>query len=121
MSVIMRFWHWRNPPLHGIIAGILMAEASKGMKWLTALLVLLLVLLQGRLWWGKNSIPDYRALEQQIAQMQQQNAKLTQRNSLLKADIDDLRLGLEAMEERARNELGMIKPGETFYRILPSQ
>lgn len=41
--------------------------------------------------------------------------------NLLKADIEDLRIGLDAIEERARNELGMIKEGETFYRILPPE
>ena len=45
---------------------------------------------------------------------------LAQRNALLKADINDLKIGLEAIEERARNELGLIKKGETFYRILPA-
>ena len=49
-----------------------------------------------------------------------QNTNLRQRNSLLKADIQDLKIGLDAAEERARNELGLIKQGETFYRILPS-
>jgi len=49
-----------------------------------------------------------------------QNANLAQRNALLKADINDLKIGLEAIEERARNELGLIKKGETFYRILPA-
>ena len=47
------------------------------------------------------------------------NEKLKQRNKLLYADTDDLKLGVEAIEERARNELGMIKEGETFFRIVP--
>ncbi|MFB0912178.1 MAG: septum formation initiator family protein, partial [Glaciecola sp.] len=46
---------------------------------------------------------------------------LKQRNALLQADISDLQLGLESIEERARNELGLIKDGETFYRILPPE
>lgn len=50
-----------------------------------------------------------------------QNANLAQRNALLQADISDLKIGLEAIEERARNELGLIKQGETFYRILPAE
>jgi cell division protein FtsB len=56
----------------------------------------------------------------EVALQVAQNANLKQRNSLLKADISDLKIGLEAAEERARNELGLIKQGETFYRILPS-
>ena len=55
------------------------------------------------------------------AEQAKQNAGLLQRNNLLKADIKDLKIGLEAVEERARNELGLIKQGETFYRILPSE
>ena len=49
------------------------------------------------------------------------SANLAQRNALLNADITDLKVGLEAIEERARNELGLIKQGETFYRILPPE
>lgn len=80
---------------------------------------MLLGLLQYRLWLGKHSIPDYQSLKQEVQQLESRNAKLTQRNNLLKADIEDLRIGLDAIEERARNELGLIKQGETFYRILP--
>ncbi len=91
------------------------------MRWVTIILVSLLCLLQYRLWFGKHSIPDYLGLKQEVQQQQLQNANLEQRNSLLKADIHDLKIGLESIEERARNELGLIKRGETFYRILPSQ
>ncbi|GEA12478.1 hypothetical protein KUL49_28530 [Alteromonas sp. KUL49] len=90
-------------------------------NWLPILLLTLLGLLQYRLWFGKNSIPDYAALQDQVAEQAQQNANLVQRNALLKADINDLKIGLEAIEERARNELGLIKQGETFYRILPTE
>ncbi|MCU7552995.1 cell division protein FtsB [Alteromonas sp. ASW11-19] len=90
-------------------------------KWVTIVLVLLLVLLQYRLWSGKNSIPDYLARKQEVHDQSLQNANLVQRNALLKADINDLKIGLEAIEERARNELGLVKEGETFYRILPAE
>lgn len=90
-------------------------------NWLPILLLTLLGLLQYRLWFGKNSIPDYTILQDQVAEQAQQNANLVQRNALLKADINDLKIGLEAIEERARNELGLIKQGETFYRILPTE
>jgi len=73
-----------------------------------------------RLWFGKNSIPDYLNREQEVQAQAEQNANLAQRNALLEADINDLKIGLEAIEERARNELGLIKRGETFYRILPA-
>ncbi len=91
------------------------------MKVVTVILLTLIILLQYRLWFGKHSVPDYQQVKQQVDWQHQQNAKLHQRNHLLKADIEDLRSGLEAVEERARNELGLIIDGETFYRILPSE
>lgn len=90
-------------------------------KWILLVLLGLLGLLQYRLWFGKNSIPDYVTKQQEVEKQALQNANLVQRNALLKADISDLTIGLEAIEERARNELGLIKRGETFYRILPSE
>ncbi|TDF38313.1 cell division protein FtsB [Alteromonadaceae bacterium M269] len=87
----------------------------------TALLLSLLCLLQYRLWFGKHSIPDYRLMQQEVEKLSLQNNNFAQRNSLLAADIQDLKIGLDAIEERARNELGLIKQGETFYRILPSE
>ena len=89
-------------------------------NWVTVVLIVLLGLLQYRLWFGKNSLPDYLALKQEVQQQSLQNDNLAQRNNLLKADISDLKIGLESIEERARNELGLIKQGETFYRILPA-
>ncbi len=91
------------------------------MKWITLTMLTLLVMLQARLWFGKNSIPDYVEMQKQVEEQAKHNQALLQRNNLLKADIKDLTTGIEAIEERARNELGLIKKGETFYRILPSQ
>ncbi|WP_299079859.1 cell division protein FtsB [uncultured Paraglaciecola sp.] len=91
------------------------------MKWVMTILFTLFGLLQYRLWFGKNSIPDFMILKNEVALQVTHNANLRQRNNLLKADIHDLKIGLDAAEERARNELGLIKQGETFYRILPSQ
>jgi cell division protein FtsB len=88
---------------------------------LPILMVGLLLVLQYRLWFGKHSIPDLWDMQEKIELQVQQNANLQQRNDLLKADINDLKIGLEAIEERARNELGLIKQGETFYRILPAE
>lgn len=88
-------------------------------RWVTLILLMCAGILQYRLWFGKHSIPDYLNHQSDVVQQKQHNAKLRQRNSLLQADIHDLKIGLEAIEERARNELGLIKPGETFYRILP--
>ena len=92
------------------------------MRLLTIILLIFLALLQHRLWFGKkNSVPDYFALESEVARQQVANDKLRQRNKLLYADTNDLKQGLEAIEERARNELGMIKEGETFFNISSKQ
>jgi len=91
------------------------------MRAFTALLLIVFSLLQYRLWFGKNSVPDYLALQEDVTRQQLANEKLKQRNKLLYADTDDLKLGTEAIEERARNELGMIKENETFFRLIPGK
>ena len=89
------------------------------MRLITAFLCIILMLLQYRLWFGKNSVPDYYDLKVELERQELANTKLKQRNKLLYADTDDLKSGTEAIEERARNELGMIKEGETFFRVIP--
>jgi len=91
------------------------------MRLISLLLIVFLALLQYRLWFGKHSVPDYLTLKEEMQRQNSANNILKQRNKLLYADIDDLKSGLEAIEERARNELGMIKEGETFFRIIPAQ
>ncbi len=91
------------------------------MRAFTALLFIVFSLLQYRLWFGKNSVPDYLVLQEEVTRQQLANEKLRQRNKLLYADTDDLKLGTEAIEERARNELGMIKENETFFRVIPNK
>ncbi|MGX1958531.1 cell division protein FtsB [Serratia proteamaculans] len=86
---------------------------------LTLLLLALLGWLQYSLWLGKNGVHDYVRVNDDVAVQQGSNAKLKARNDQLFAEIDDLNGGQEAIEERARNELSMIKPGETFYRLVP--
>ena len=90
------------------------------MRAITVLLLIFIMLLQYRLWFGKNSVPDYLALESEVQRQTVDNDTLKRRNKLLYADTDDLKSGVEAIEERARNELGMIKEGETFFRLIPS-
>lgn len=85
---------------------------------LTLLLLALLGWLQYSLWLGKNGIHDYTRVSEDVVSQQANNAKLKARNDQLFAEIDDLNGGSEAIEERARSELGMIKPGETFYRVV---
>ena len=68
---------------------------------------------------GVYGIHDYSRVNDDVAAQQATNAKLKARNDQLFAEIDDLNGGQEAIEERARNELSMTKPGETFYRLVP--
>jgi cell division protein FtsB len=88
------------------------------MKRLLLGLFILLGLLQYRLWYGDNNMNQYVNLQKQIASQQKSNQKLVDRNQVLKEEIIDLKSGTEALEERARNELGMVKQGETFYRVV---
>jgi cell division protein FtsB len=88
------------------------------MKISTALFVLLLVLLQYRLWFGNGSMTEVHHLEKQISQMEEDNQVLKERNLSLAAEVLDLKQGQEAIEERARSEMGMIKYDETFYQII---
>ena len=84
-------------------------------------LLCLALFIQYRLWFGHNGVQDYTRLKAAVASHQQTNEKLIKRNKVLTADIEDLKLGQEGIEERARNELGMIKPDETFTRVLPGK
>ncbi|MCE2571425.1 cell division protein FtsB [Motilimonas eburnea] len=91
------------------------------MRFFTLLLCLILALLQYHLWRGKNGLADYTRLAEEVNQQEQDNAVLRERNQRMFADIADLKQGTESVEERARNELGLIKQGETFFRILPKE
>ena len=88
------------------------------MRISTALFVLLLVLLQYRLWFGNGSMTEVHHLEEKISQVKKNNQKLKERNLSLTAEVYDLKQGQEAIEERARSEMGMIKYDETFYQII---
>lgn len=88
------------------------------MRISTAFFVLLLVLLQYRLWFGNGSMTEVHHLEKQISQMEEKNQQLKERNLSLTAEVLDLKQGQEAIEERARSEMGMIKYDETFYQII---
>lgn len=87
------------------------------MRLFTVALVALLVLIQYPLWLGKGGWLRVWDVERQLAQQQQGNAKLRERNRSLEAEVRDLRQGTGAIEERARYELGMIRPDEIFVQI----
>ncbi len=85
---------------------------------INTLLVLLLLLIQYGLWAGESSLGEYFALRDAVAQQRAENERHKKHNKALLAEIEDLRHGKEAIEERARNELGMIREGEVFYRVI---
>lgn len=88
------------------------------MKWLVAILLVLLLALQYRLWVGEGSLADVVRLKNEIEAQSLENQRLQQRNKILAAEVKGLKSGLDAVEERAREDLGMIKPGETFYMVV---
>lgn len=91
------------------------------MRWIRVLLVALvalLVFLQMRLWFGEGGSRSVADLQQKVEAQARENGGLKQRNDALAAEVEDLKSGEAAVEDRARSELGMIKPGETFYRVV---
>ena len=82
------------------------------------LLAALIVLMQYPLWLGKGSWLKVWDLDRQVQAQKDVNRKLQIRNTAIEADVRDLKQGLEAIEERARYELGMVKPDEVFFRIV---
>jgi len=88
------------------------------MKILLAMLVLVLIALQLNLWVGDGSYSEILALEKQIEQQRQENMVLAERNQQLEGEVLDLKTGLDAVEERARSEYGMVKEGEVLYQIV---
>jgi len=90
------------------------------MKILASILFLLLILLQIQLWFGSHGVFQLWSLQSTINSTQATNEGLMQRNERLHAEVQELREGREALEERARSQLGFIKEGETFYRVIPN-
>ena len=90
------------------------------MKWLTLILALLLVLIQYPLWLGKGGWLRVWEVDQQIQAEDASNAKLKARNAALDAEVRDLKQGFEAIEERSRSELGMVRQDEVFFQVLDS-
>ncbi len=89
------------------------------MRVVTLILFVLLILLQIKLWLGEGGFTEVARLETRVEDQRQQNDDLLQRNAELQAEVEDLRERLDAVEERARNELGLIKPDEQFYQVVP--
>ncbi|BAP14085.1 MAG: septum formation initiator subfamily [Alcanivorax borkumensis] len=93
-------------------------QLSPGRQIVLALLALLFLGLQARLWFGEGSLRHVAMLKKDVAVLKQSNAKLAERNQLMAADVNDLKRGTEAVEEIARKDLGMVRTGETFFLIL---
>jgi cell division protein FtsB len=88
------------------------------MKFLAAGLLVLLVLLQYRMWLGDGGMREVTRLRSEIEQQRTQNESLRERNRTLAAEVQDLKKGTTAIEERARTDLGMVGQGETYYQVV---
>jgi cell division protein FtsB len=82
-----------------------------------AFLIALLVILHAQLWFGRGSLADVNRMTQSLDEQQKKNAEAQLANSRLEAEVRDLKEGLEMVEERARQELGMVKPNEIFVHL----
>lgn len=91
------------------------------MKILIAVLILILIGLQYKLWFGDGSLSEVVQLTHELEIQKKKLNELEERNKILEAQVLDLQNGLDAFEEKARNDLGMIKQGETFIQLIPRQ
>lgn len=90
------------------------------MKILALVLLILLVWLQYKIWLQDGGIPEVLQLQQEVESVKTEVEKLEERNASLDAEVQDLKKGLDAIEERARSEMGMIKEGEVYYQVIDS-
>ena len=90
------------------------------MKWLAAALAVVIILLQYRVWLSEDGVRQVTRLRQAVAAQGAENEQLAERNRQLAAEVRDLKTGLDALEERARSDLGMIACNETFYQVVPA-
>ncbi|MEP7184427.1 MAG: cell division protein FtsB [Rhodanobacter sp.] len=88
------------------------------LRWIALILVVILIGLQLKLWSGAGSMRDVDALRVSVKKQADENVRLLQRNRAVGADVVDLKQGDQAVEARARTELGLIKPGEVFYQVV---
>jgi cell division protein FtsB len=93
-------------------------QPQGAMNKLLLLLLLLLLYLQYQLWIGDGSLQDVWELHKEVELQRQENIELRERNAALEAEVTDLQQGLDAIEEHAREDLGMVKEGETFYQVV---
>ncbi|MFY9509579.1 MAG: cell division protein FtsB [Rubrivivax sp.] len=89
------------------------------MRWVTVVLAALLLAVQADLWLGRGSLPQVMALRSGLERQLAANADARERNTRLAAEVSDLKEGLEMVEEKARSELGMLKPDEILVQVTP--
>jgi cell division protein FtsB len=90
-------------------------------RWITLGLAALVVLVQAELWFGKGGVPRMVELQRKLEAQKSTNAQARNRNEQLAAEVSDLKEGLEMVEEKARFELGMIKPDEIYVQLSPAR
>ncbi len=91
---------------------------ERSVKIVILVLIVLLMVLQYRLWFGRGNRLEVKHFEELKQEQAEENQRLRERNESLAAEVMDLKQGLEAIEEKARSEMGMIKHSETFYQIV---
>lgn len=91
------------------------------MKWLLAILTLMLLSTQYRLWVGEGSLAEVTRLKRQLSQQQEKNAALARENRQLLREVRSLKVGTDGVEAKARYDLGLIKEGETLFIFLDSE
>ncbi|SFM96261.1 cell division protein FtsB [Dokdonella immobilis] len=88
------------------------------LRYVALLLLILLIALEVKLWVGQGGMAEVWRLEKSVADQKHENEALKARNDALAAEVANLKDGDEAIEERARSELGLVKPGEQFYQVV---
>jgi cell division protein FtsB len=91
------------------------------MRWITLALAALLLAVHAELWFGKGGVPRMMELQGKLALQKATNDSARHRNEQLTAEVNDLKEGLEMVEEKARFELGMIKPDEIYVQLSPAR
>ncbi len=88
------------------------------LRYVALILLILIIALQVKLWAGQGGMAEVWRLEKSVVEQKAKNDELKVRNDALAAEVANLKDGDEAVEERARSELGLVKPGETFYQVV---
>ncbi len=91
------------------------------LRLLVAGLLFVFIALQYQLWFGGGGLTDLIGLQRRVAKQAEHNRKLSERNLALRAEVIDLKKGFEAIEERGRADLGLVKPGETFFQVIDTK